>query len=126
MALIYSKLKAGVTKVKIEIVYSGTNPVLAGYEYQLKEKNSNAILDDKEGDNQNSQDDIYWLPTPITDNIGRKVLLTSKIAALDKDAEYEVKMKVLQDDINTDTLISVGKVRADGEAALSFDIIKFI
>ena len=125
MALINSKLRGNVSDVRIQITYLGSNPVLAGYEYQLKPGDSNSPLEDKTGDNQNTQADIYSLPVPVTDNIGRKVVLTSKIAAIDKDADYTVKMDVIQDGTITDTLISKGKVKADGESKLSFDIIRF-
>ena len=91
----------------------------------MKPGDSNSPLEDKTGDNQNTQADIYSLPVPVTDNIGRKVVLTSKIAAIDKDADYTVKMDVIQDGTITDTLISKGKVKADGESKLSFDIIRF-
>lgn len=125
MALIYSKLKDGVTDVKIEIIYKGTHPVLAGYLYQLKTDDLNTPIEERQGDNVNSQDDIYPLPTPINHNKNRKVVLTSKISAIDHDAEYEVRMNVIQDGITTDTLKSQGKVFAHGEASLSFDMIKF-
>ena len=125
MALINSKLRENVSDVKIQITYLGSNPVLAGYEYQLKPPYSNSPLEDRTGDNQNSQADIYSLPSPIEDNIGRKIVLTSKIAAIDKDSDYTVKMDVIQDGTITDTLTSNGNVKAKGESKLSFDIIRF-
>ena len=126
MTLITSKIKSGVSDVRIAILYAGTAPVLAGYEYQLKTGDLNPPIDSRQGDNQNSQDDIYALPTPAGQNAGRKAVVTSKIAAMDRDSDYEVRINVLQDGTITDTLISRGKVAANGEAALSFDIIKFI
>ena len=126
MALIETKLKADAKDVRVIINYSGTTPVLAGYEYQLKAENANQPIESHEGDNQNNQDDIYPLPSPISDNTGRKVVLTSKIAAIDADSDFIVRMDVLQDGVITDTLKSPGHVDKDGEAKLSFDIIKFI
>ncbi len=126
MALIETKLKADAKDVRVIINYSGTTPVLAGYEYQLKAENANQPIESHEGDNQNNQDDIYPLPSPISDNTGRKVVLTSKIAAIDADSDFIVRMDVLQDGVITDTLKSSGHVDKDGEAKLSFDIIKFI
>jgi hypothetical protein len=128
MALIKVKLIDGVSDVKIKITFSGTTPVLAGYVYELKANNSNAPIEERIGDNLSSQDDIYPLPTPIQENIGRKVVLTSKIAAIDRDSDYEVKMEVIQDGIITDTLTTPPErhVDANGEADLSLDIIMFI
>ena len=126
MALIESKILAGTIEIKIEIIYQGTHPVIAGYDYQLKEKNSNAVIDDQVGDNVNSQDDIYHLPTPIQDNVGRRAVITSKVAAVDLDSEFSVEIKVYQNNVLIDTLVSNGKVLISSGAVLSYDIIKFV
>ena len=125
MALIESKLLAAVTDVKIKITYWGTRPVLAGYVYQLKSSNPDATVDEKNGDNTNSEDDIYSLPTPVADNVGRKVRLVSSVTAIDDDSDFTVQMDVIQDGQITDTLISPGHVNKDGESVESIDIIKF-
>jgi hypothetical protein len=125
MALIESKILPGTSDIIIEIIYKGSYPVIAGYEYQLREKDSNAILDDRGGDNISSQDDIYHLPTPSQSNIGRRAVVTSNIAALDKNSDYTVIINVYQNKTKTDTLFSYGKVDANGKSALSYDVIKF-
>lgn len=125
MALKESKILADTKDIKIEILYKGTSPILAGYEYQLKEKNSNAVLDDKTGDNANSQDDVYHLPAPSMDNVGRRAVVTSKVAAADHDSDYTVIINVYQNNLITETLIATGKVYANGQSVLSYDVIKF-
>ncbi len=125
MALITSKLAAGASEVKIKITYRGSAPVLAGYEYQLRAADSNPPVEVRQGDNRNDQDDVYPLPTPIDINRGRRAIVTSNIAAIEKNAEYEVRIQVIQDGKVTDTLTSTGKVSASGGAALSYDMIIF-
>ena len=126
MSLIKSKLKTGVSEVKIQITYKGAPPVLAGYVYKLIANNSNAPLDYHQGDNQNSQDDLYSLPTPVMANKNRMITLTSSVAAINSDADYVVQIDVIQDGAITDTLKSYGKVVANGGASINYDGIKFI
>lgn len=125
MSLIYSKLKDGVLTVKIEILYRGTYPVLAGYVYQLKADNLNMPIEQRLGDNINNQDDIYYLPTPVRDNVGRKVVLSSQVSALDHDSDFEVIMNVIQDGQVTDSTKSTGKVLVKKDAAITLDVIIF-
>lgn len=126
MALITSRLLDGAEEVKIRIRYAGSNPVLAGYEYQLKTYDTNEVLEERSGDNQEGDDDIFILPMPVAENTGRKVVLSSAVAAIDKDSDFEITMEVIQDGEVTDTLINTGHVPADGDSKHCFDIIKFI
>ena len=127
MAKITAEIKANTTELKIKITYSSNPaPVLAVYEYQLKESDSNPPVETHSGDNQNSQDDIYLLPTPSQINKKRYALIKSNVAAIDKDADFTIKIEVIQNDITTDTLLSNGKVLANGEGVLKIDMIKFI
>lgn len=63
--------------ISIEILYFGN--LTASYVYSLWEKNSNTKKDEKTGNNQNSDDDKYDLPSPASDNEGRIVEVFSTL-----------------------------------------------
>src|SRR5947208_1311676 len=106
MAAIESKL-LGNNDVKIKITYSSSpKPVIAAYDYYLKDSDANPPIEHHPGDNRNSQDDIYSLPTPVNINVARYILLKSQIAAIDAPCDYEIKVEVLQNGTVTDTLLS--------------------
>jgi hypothetical protein len=127
MTVINSKILSDTTEIRIRINYLGSAPVLAGYAYELKKKDANPPIEHHTGDNQNSQDDIYPLPGAPSENVGRMAIVTSKIAAIDKDSDYEVKIEVIQDGTVTDTLVTPTRhVSANDEAQLSYDGIVFI
>jgi hypothetical protein len=112
--------------VKVEITYKASpRPVLAVYDYDLKVETANDPIEHRKGDNQNSQDDIYFLPTPTEDNKGRYILVSSEVGAMDGDADFDVLITVHQDGIETDTLKDSGKVKGNGESVSKIGMIKF-
>ena len=81
--------------IKVQIDYFGG--LTASYVYTLWEKNSNAKADEKSGNNQNSQDDKYELPTPVQQNEGRIIEVFSILNNPDTtDSRETVAIKVMQ------------------------------
>ena len=89
--------EGGVLKVKIE--FHGL--IAASYTYQLWDKNSNHIVFEKKGNNQNPEDDIYELPSPARNNEGRLIDIHSTLVGLydnDNEGKYKIEITVIQDD----------------------------
>jgi hypothetical protein len=126
MTLLRATLTPIAKDVKIKISYRG-NPqaVLAVYNYQLKSDEANQPVESHEGDNQNCQDDIFSLPTPIGLNVGRFILIRSQIAAVNVDTSYSIIVEVIQDGEVTDTLENKGVAKANGSSVLAIDKINF-
>ena len=81
--------------IKVQIDYLGT--LTASYVYTLWEKNSNAKADEKRGNNQNSQDDKYELPSPVQQNAERIIEVFSTLTNPDvTDSREIVAIKILQ------------------------------
>ena len=81
--------------IKVQIDYLGT--LTASYVYTLWEKNSNAKADEKSGNNQNSQDDKYELPSPVQQNVERIIEVFSTLTNPDvTDSREIVPIKILQ------------------------------
>ena len=57
--------------IQLDIKYLGA--FTASYVYTLWEANSNAQVSVLSGNNMNSQDDIYPLPSPVGANVGRLI-----------------------------------------------------
>ena len=84
------------TPVTIEIRYFGL--LSASYVYSLWEMNSNLKVDTKHGNNLNSADDIFQLPVPNSNNVGRLVELFSTLNNPEPDARPEiVAINIIQD-----------------------------
>jgi hypothetical protein len=55
--------------LKVDIQYLGA--LTASYVYTLWDTDTNAIVEERKGNNQNSQDDNYTLPQPTSQNKNR-------------------------------------------------------
>jgi hypothetical protein len=114
-------------EVKISINYLGTNqPVIASYTYQLKDSDANPPLEYKQGDNQNSADDVYYLPNPIASNKRRFILISSEVVAIEHDTEFEIEIDITQDGGQSEKMTIKGKVMGDGDTVNKLAMIKFI
>lgn len=86
--------------LKVEIKYEG--PIIAEYTYRLRAANANSIVQTASGDNDNEEDDIYFLPTPVAQNHDRKITVSSDFASAD-GTENNIKWKthaiISQDDV---------------------------
>ena len=68
----------------LRVQFEVKNGVLAvAYYIKLAEKNSNQAVAVYEGDNQNPDDDIFYLPNPVSSNEGRLLRLSADFKALD-------------------------------------------
>jgi len=75
--------------------------LIADYEIDLKEKNSNHQTKLLEGDNLNPQDDNVALPTPVSINDGRRVKLDTLFTGNHPEVnkEYEIRLEIFQDGV---------------------------
>jgi hypothetical protein len=81
--------------LKIDIEYLGA--VTASYVYTLWSATSNGIVSEKQGNNQNPQDDVYFLPQPVEQNINRIIQVLSSLKNGDTTKlKATVKIKVFQ------------------------------
>src|SRR4249919_3074603 len=81
--------------LKLEIEYLGA--VTASYVFTLWSANSNGIISENPGNNQNPQDDIYFLPQPIDQNINRVIQVFSSLKNGDTSKlKATVKVKIFQ------------------------------
>ena len=76
--------------LKVEIKYEG--PIIAEYTYRLRSATANPPVQTATGDNDNEQDDIYFLPTPVAHNHDRKITVSSDFASTE-GTENNVKWK---------------------------------
>lgn len=85
--------------LKVEFVVK--NGVLAAaYWIKLAEKNSNKPVAEFDGDNQNPQDDCYYLPLPVEENDERIIRLSVEFYALDftQSKNFDMGIEVSQGD----------------------------
>jgi hypothetical protein len=81
--------------LKIDIEYLGA--VTASYVYTLWSANSNGVVTEKQGNNQNPQDDVYFLPQPVDQNTNRFIEVLSSLKNGDTaKLKATVKIKVFQ------------------------------
>lgn len=81
--------------LSIQIVFKGS--LTASYNYTLWEANSNAIVSEHQGNNQNDQDDSFDFPNPVQKNDGRIVDIFSTIKNADDSSLKEIiNVKIFQ------------------------------
>ena len=81
--------------LKVQIEYLGA--ITASYVYNLWSANSNAVIIEKQGNNQNPEDDIYFLPQPANQNTNRFIQVLSSLKNGDTaKLKATVKIKVFQ------------------------------
>lgn len=86
--------------ISILIEYQGL--VAASYTYTLWEANSNDIVAQRKGNNQNPEDDRYNLPSPATVNTKRLIDVHSTVKGLyehENEGNYKVIITIFQDGI---------------------------
>ncbi len=110
MAVFNFKIKAQNT-IKIKLNYFGNPaPVIATYLYRLKTKDSNKSVEEFSGDNQNSDDDIFSLPVPLSENKNKYIIISNEISAFNANSGYSIQIEIIQDDVVTDTFEDKGEV----------------
>ena len=83
-------------QVSIKLEFSGD--FFAEYLYELWSATDNSKADEQEGNNNNPQDDIFYLPTPLILNKGRLAKFTiSFLGRNENHPDYEICAKVFQD-----------------------------
>lgn len=89
------KINPNGTVLKLQIEYLGA--VTASYVYNLWSATSNAVIIEKQGNNQNSEDDVYFLPQPTNQNINRFIQVLSSLKNGDTTKlKATIRIKVFQ------------------------------
>lgn len=81
--------------LNVQILYKGS--LTASYNYTLWEADSNAVVTEHNGNNQNDQDDSFDLPNPVQKNESRIIDVFSTIKNADSVPQQEVvSVKIFQ------------------------------
>jgi hypothetical protein len=103
------------------------NGVLAvAYWIKLSEKNSNKAIATYDGDNQNTEDDIYYLPTPVDDNDERLLRLSADFYGLDIELskKYSMGLEIYQGDNLLKYVEKTGDLGVNAQSLLLFVQLK--
>lgn len=99
--------------VSVDLLFP--TPQVTTYRLQIFKPNSNDLLLDVTGNNQNTDDDTYALPMPPSGNTG--CLLWCTATTIDPQGagnNYQVQMAVSQADATTGVKTQLGVVDASG------------
>jgi hypothetical protein len=88
--------------------------LFATYTYTLWEHNSGSIADKSSGNNFNTEDDNYWLPTPALKNNGRVIDVLSILKNAGAEAlNAKVEIEVCQGGVSLDKVHEIESVMGD-------------
>lgn len=99
------------------------NGVLAvAYQLKLSNKNSNIAVLNFDGDNQNSGDDSYYLPTPVDENNERILRLSADFYGLDLDMidKFSMGLEIYQGNNFIKYVEKTGELGPDAQNILLF------
>ena len=98
------------------------NKLIANYKILLREKDRNAQTTLADGDNTNPLDDIALLPSPVSNNHGRRIVLETGFSGIDHTnfLDYEIRLEVFQNGVKIGLTINKGKLDGKGEYSLLF------
>lgn len=104
--------------VKLNITFTGDNVVIS-YKWNLWETKVNARFynEDFVGTNLNPHDDSYMLPDPISDNVGRLIIIDFGVVLIDPNAssrKWSISAEVLQDGVSASVCTPEPKVDMAG------------
>lgn len=111
----------------LRIKFVVKNGVLAvAYSIKLSEKNSNKAVATYDGDNQNMEDDSYYLPTPVDDNDERMLRLSADFYGLDLELSkgYSMGLEVYQGDKFLSYAEKTGDLMSTNQSILLFVQLK--
>ena len=99
-----------------------TGLIAAAYGLKLAEANSNQKVFYEEGDNQNTEDDKYYLPVPVEDNNGRVLRLTTDFYGLDPKnyPDYKIELEIYQGNKLLGSESDTDKVTGKTQSSLIF------
>jgi hypothetical protein len=110
--------------LKISFIFNGL--IAASYTYTLWEANSNNKIERHFGNNQNPDDDIYVLPSPVNINIDRLIEFNVSFKGLDTVdiKDYTIKAEIYQGDNLVGSDKDSGEVTGNPQDALMFFMLK--
>lgn len=86
--------------LEVNFVFEG--PIVASYYYNLYKKDSNDTAQEGPGNNQNTQDDRYYLPLPENDNNGRIIELNTSFYTTATAGNYKITIELYQSGVKID------------------------
>ena len=84
------------------------SPQVATYTLWLWEANSNTIVWQKRGNNENPEDDVFQLPTPCSINKGRLIEATCTLIDPQGSGPYSIRLSVRQGSTVLDSIQASG------------------
>jgi hypothetical protein len=122
MKIINFKKEGG--RLKVNFRFEGLVPI--SYVFEFFEANSNDLVLNPapRGNNLNSDDDSYPLPMPSQLNKGRIIMFHPSINALDEDADFNIIIEVIQENMVLDTLTHKGHIKKGGMTQKPMLIVK--
>jgi len=118
------KIDSDGEQLKVKLTFIGL--IVASYEYMLFETNSNNILENHKGNNQNPDDDNYLLPLPNNLNVGRILDIKTNFVALDnlKFEKYKITAELFQGNTKLGEVSDDGITSVDSQSSQLFIIIE--
>ena len=109
--------------LKVTLQFEGL--IVASYSFILWDAHSNTRLLSHIGNNQNTQDDVYELPSPVEDNDGRLIQLRTEFKALDpiNVKQHKIMVEVYQGDELIGKAEEVGDNNVKAQGSLIFILL---
>jgi len=94
----------------------------AVYSLEIAEKDSNQIIFQGSGNNQNNEDDRYDLPGTPEKNDGRIIIISAEFYGLDpiNFKDYKISISVFQGEHLLDKVTEKGKLTGKTQSSLQF------
>jgi hypothetical protein len=107
----------------LKVQFKVKNGVLAAaYYIKLAEKNSNNAVAVYEGDNQNPEDDVFYLPNPVNANEGRLLRFSADFKGLDLNLSktYLIAFEIYQGNLLLKSVEAKGDLTSSAQRILLF------
>jgi hypothetical protein len=111
-------------RLSVSFVFEGL--IVASYSFTLWEAESNHRLMYEQGNNQNSDDDKYDLPMPVSSNNGRLIQLRTDFVGLDpaNSKDYSITAQVFQGGIDLGNESENGSITGKTQESLIYILLK--
>jgi hypothetical protein len=107
---------------RIRVNFTFTGLIAASYAFTLWEAGSNNRVLYETGNNQNNDDDSFFLPLPVPVNNGRLIELRTEFIGLDAVSYklYKIKTEILQGSNNLGSEEDSGEVTGKTQSSIIF------
>ena len=107
-------------RLSVSFTFGGL--IVASYSFTLWEAGSNDHLMYEQGNNQNTDDDVYNLPLPVGPNNGRIIQLRTEFVGLDpaNSSDFKITANVKQGNSDLGDETDAGKITGKTQGSLIF------